>query len=66
MTEDPLAVIRKSPIRLIRSGYGYLISNIAAVKPTCEYNEVAASMALMSGQLLLKEADKLEFNNPNM
>jgi glycerol-1-phosphate dehydrogenase [NAD(P)+] len=67
-----ITVIRNSPIQLIRSGYGDLISNITAVKDWQlgkdlkdeEYNEVAASMALMPAQLLLREAENLDLKNP--
>ncbi len=67
-----ITIIRNSPIRLIRSGYGDLISNTTAVKDWIlgkekkeeEYNEVAASTALMPAQLLLKEAEVLDFKNP--
>jgi glycerol-1-phosphate dehydrogenase [NAD(P)+] len=67
-----ITIIRNSPIRLIRSGYGDLISNITAVKDwelgkdknDEEYNEVAASMALMPAQLLLREAEMLDLKNP--
>ena len=68
-----ITVIRNSPIRLIRGGYGDLISNITAVKDWKlgkekkdeEYNEVAASMALMPAQLLLREAESLDLKNPS-
>ncbi len=67
-----ITIIRNSPIRLIRSGYGDLISNVTAVKDWVlgrekkgeEYSEVAASMALMPAQLLLKEAENLDLKNP--
>ncbi|MET1125057.1 MAG: sn-glycerol-1-phosphate dehydrogenase [Archaeoglobaceae archaeon] len=67
-----ITIIRNSPIRLLRSGYGDLISNVTAVKDWVlgrekkgeEYSEVAASMALMPAQLLLKEAEALDLKNP--
>ena len=63
-----LVVLRHSPIRLLRAGYGDLISNVTAVKDWKlardvvgeEYNEVAASMAEMPASLMLSSADKLD------
>ncbi|AEA46859.1 iron-containing alcohol dehydrogenase [Archaeoglobus veneficus] len=68
-----ITVIRNSPIRLVRSGYGDLISNVTAVKDWKlgkeikdeEYSEVAASMALMPANLLLAEADRLDLKTPS-
>ena len=68
-----ITIIRNSPIRLIRSGYGDLISNVTAVKDWKlgkdvkdeEYNEVAASMALMPANLLLVEAERLDLKTPS-
>lgn len=56
-----LVVLKHSPIRLLRSGFGDLLSNITAVKDWRlakdkfgeDYNEVAASMALMPANLML-------------
>ena len=56
-----LTILRHSPIRLLRSGYGDLISNVVAVKDWKlgkekkgeEFNEVAASMAIMPARLML-------------
>ncbi len=56
-----LTILRHSPIRLLRSGYGDLISNVVAVKDWRlgkekmgeEFNEVAASMAIMPAKLML-------------
>ncbi|HIP63572.1 MAG TPA: iron-containing alcohol dehydrogenase [Archaeoglobus profundus] len=63
-----LTILRHSPIRLLRSGYGDLISNIVAVKDWKlardkigeEYNEVAASMALMPANLMLTNPGNLK------
>ena len=63
-----ITIIRNSPIRLVRSGYGDLISNVTAVKDWKlardvvgeEYNEVAASMAEMPANLMLSSADMLD------
>ena len=68
-----ITIIRNSPIRLIRAGYGDLISNVTAVKDWKlgkdikdeEYNEVAASMALMPANLLLVEAERLDLKTPS-
>ncbi|OYT35552.1 glycerol-1-phosphate dehydrogenase [Archaeoglobales archaeon ex4484_92] len=65
-----LEVIKSCPIRLIRSGYGDLISNITAVKDwqlardlTNEpYDEIAASLALMSAELMLNKSHDLDFS----
>jgi glycerol-1-phosphate dehydrogenase [NAD(P)+] len=56
-----LLILRHSPIRLLRSGYGDLLSNVTAVKDWRlakekvgeDFNEVAASMALMPANLML-------------
>ncbi|MET1125045.1 MAG: sn-glycerol-1-phosphate dehydrogenase [Archaeoglobaceae archaeon] len=72
-TNPPLAVfadievIKRCPIRLIRSGYGDLISNVSAVKDWQiaaekvgeSYNEVAASIALMPAELMLSKVEGL-------
>ena len=66
-----LTILRHSPIRLLRSGYGDLISNVVAVKDWKlgkekkgeEFNEVAASMAIMPAKLMLMSADKLDLRN---
>ncbi|RLI78922.1 glycerol-1-phosphate dehydrogenase [Archaeoglobales archaeon] len=63
-----LVILRHSPIRLLRAGYGDLISNVTAVKDWKlardvvgeEYNEVAASMAEMPANLMLSSADMLD------
>jgi len=63
-----LVVLRHSPIRLLRSGYGDLISNVTAVKDWKlaeekvgeDFNEVAASMAVMPANLMLSDADRLD------
>ncbi|WP_456371026.1 sn-glycerol-1-phosphate dehydrogenase [Geoglobus sp.] len=60
-----LTILRKSPVRYLRSGYGDLISNVTAVKDWIlakekvdeEYNEVAASMAVMPANLMLTTAN---------
>ncbi len=65
-----LTILRKSPVRFLRAGYGDLVSNITAVKDWIlakekvdeEYNEVAASMAVMPASLLLKTAN-LDISN---
>ena len=65
-----LTILRRSPIRYLRAGYGDLVSNITAVKDWIlakekmdeEYNEVAASMAVMPATLLLKTAN-LDISN---
>jgi len=56
-----LVILRHSPIRLLRSGFGDLLSNVTAVKDWKlakektgeDFNEVAASMALMPASLML-------------
>ncbi len=56
-----LVILRHSPVRLLRSGFGDLISNITAVKDwklakekkNEVFNEVAASMAVMPANLML-------------
>ncbi len=56
-----LTILRNSPIRFLRAGFGDLISNITAVKDWKlardkideEYNEVAASMAYLPSTLML-------------
>ncbi len=63
-----LVILRHSPIRLLRSGYGDLISNTVAVKDWLlsrektgeDYNEIAASMAVMPANLMLTSAKKLD------
>ena len=63
-----LTVLRSGPIRLLRSGYGDLISNIVAVKDWKlardkvgeEFNEVAASMAMMPASFMLTNAERLD------
>ena len=65
-------IIRKCPIRLIRSGYGDLISNVTAVKDWQlardligeDYSEVAASMAIMPAELMLSKAKELDLTIP--
>jgi glycerol-1-phosphate dehydrogenase [NAD(P)+] len=63
-----LVILRHSPIRLLRSGYGDLISNTVAVKDWIlsrektgeEYNEIAASMAVLPANLMLSAAEELD------
>jgi glycerol-1-phosphate dehydrogenase [NAD(P)+] len=63
-----LSIIKNCPIRLLRSGYGDLISNISSVKDWQlardlvgeDYNEVAASIAVMPAQLMVSKADDLD------
>ncbi len=63
-----LTILKHSPIRLLRSGYGDLISNVVAVKDWMlardkvgeDYNEVAASMAIMPANFMLMSAEKLD------
>jgi glycerol-1-phosphate dehydrogenase [NAD(P)+] len=63
-----LVVLKHSPIRLLRSGYGDLVSNITAIKDWKlakekvgeDFNEVAASMAVMPAGLMLSSAEKLD------
>ena len=65
-----LTILRRSPVRYTRAGYGDLVSNITAVKDWIlakektdeDYNEVAASMAVMPASLLLKTAN-LDISN---
>ncbi len=67
-----LNIIRSCPIRLIRSGYGDLISNVSAIKDWKlardligeRYNEVAASIAVMPAELMLSKADELDLTLP--
>lgn len=66
-----LTILRKSPVRFLRAGFGDLVSNITAVKDwelsrdkTGEdYSEVAASMAVMPANLMLKSANS-DVQNP--
>ncbi len=66
-----LTILRHSPIRLLRSGYGDLISNVVAVKDWKlardkigeDFNEVAASMAMMPANFMLMCAEKLDLRN---
>ncbi len=66
-----LTILRHSPIRLLHSGYGDLISNVVAVKDWKlardkigeEFNEVAASMAIMPANFMLMSAEKLDLRN---
>ncbi|AIY91207.1 sn-glycerol-1-phosphate dehydrogenase [Geoglobus acetivorans] len=59
-----LTILRKSPVRYLRAGFGDLISNITAIRDwelsrdkTGEaYSEVAASMAVMPASLMIKSA----------
>jgi glycerol-1-phosphate dehydrogenase [NAD(P)+] len=63
-----LVILKHSPIRLLRSGYGDLVSNITAIKDWIlsrektgeNYDEIAASMAVMPANLLLNAAEKLD------
>jgi glycerol-1-phosphate dehydrogenase [NAD(P)+] len=63
-----LDVIKSCPIRLIRSGYGDLISNVSSVKDWQlardlvgeAYSEVAASIAVMPAELMLSKARELD------
>lgn len=65
-------IIKNSPIRLLRSGYGDLVSNISSVKDWQlardivgeSYNEVAASIAVMPAQLMISRADDLNLTLP--
>lgn len=71
-----LVVMRHSPVRLIRSGYGDLLSNVTAVKDWHlakekvgeAFDEVAASMAIMPANLMLnaKKLDLREINGLEM
>lgn len=66
-----LEIIRKSPVKLLRAGYGDLISNIVEVKDWLlgvekneeDYDEIVASISSMPAMLLLKSADELDFRN---
>lgn len=66
-----LSIIKNCPIRLLRSGYGDLISNISAVKDWQlardlvgeSYNEVAASIAVMPAQLIASKANEFDLTN---
>ena len=65
-----LIILRHSPVRLLRSGYGDLISNVVAVKDWKlvrdkvgeDFNEVAASMAIMPANLMLESGRGLKEN----
>ena len=67
-----LEIIAKSPIRLLRSGYGDLISNLVEVKDWLlgvekmdeDYDEIVASISTMPAMLLLKSAEELDFKDP--
>jgi len=64
-------ILRKSPVRLLRSGYGDLISNLVEVKDWMlgvekideDYDEIVASISTMPAMLLLKSADELDFRD---
>jgi glycerol-1-phosphate dehydrogenase [NAD(P)+] len=66
-----LEIIRNSPVRLLRSGYGDLISNLVEVKDWLlgvekideDYDEIVASISSMPAMLLLKSADELDFRD---
>ncbi|AGK61981.1 Glycerol dehydrogenase-related enzyme [Archaeoglobus sulfaticallidus PM70-1] len=66
-----LIILKHSPIRLLKSGYGDLISNTVAVKDWHlskevtgeDYNEISASMAALPAKLMLDSAEKLDFRN---
>jgi glycerol-1-phosphate dehydrogenase [NAD(P)+] len=68
-----LVILKHSPIRLLRSGYGDLISNTVAVKDWLlskektgeDYNEIAASMAVMPATLMLSSAEELDLKQIN-
>ncbi len=62
------SIISRCPIRLIRAGFGDLISNVTAVKdwklakeidPT-DYSEVAASIASMPAEMALERTPSIE------
>ncbi len=61
-------VISLCPIRLIRAGFGDLISNITAVKDwklakdveQIDYSEIAASIAYMPAEMLLEKTPEIE------
>ncbi len=65
-------IIKNCPIRLLRSGYGDLVSNLSSVKDWQlardlvgeDYNEVAASLAVMPAQLMVSKADELDLTLP--
>ncbi|WP_202320087.1 sn-glycerol-1-phosphate dehydrogenase [Archaeoglobus neptunius] len=67
-----LNIIKNCPIRLLRSGYGDLVSNISSVKDWQlardfvgeDYNEVAASIAVMPAQLMISKADEIDLTLP--
>ncbi len=66
-----LDIIRDSPIRLLRAGYGDLISNLVesrdwllgVEKKDEEYDEIVASISTLPALLLLKSAEELNFRN---
>ncbi|AEA46545.1 sn-glycerol-1-phosphate dehydrogenase [Archaeoglobus veneficus] len=68
-----LVILRHSPIRLLRSGFGDLVSNVTAVKDWKlakekkgdAFNEVAASMAVMPANLLLN-SDRLDLRGSDV
>lgn len=68
-----LSIIKNCPIRLLRSGYGDLISNISSVKDWQlardivgeSYNEVAASIAVMPAQLVASKANEFDLTTPS-
>ena len=68
-----LVILRYSPIRFLRSGYGDLISNVTAVrdwklardKMDEEYNDIAASIAVMPANLMLSQAEHLDLKQPS-
>jgi glycerol-1-phosphate dehydrogenase [NAD(P)+] len=63
-----LTIIKKCPIRLLRSGYGDLISNVSSIKDWQlardligeNYSEVAASISVMPAELMLSKAEELD------
>ncbi|WP_456330176.1 sn-glycerol-1-phosphate dehydrogenase [Archaeoglobus sp.] len=67
-----LNIIKNCPIRLLRSGYGDLVSNVSSVKDWQlardlvgeDYNEVAASLAVMPAELMVSKADELDLTLP--
>lgn len=66
-----LDIIRKSPVRLLRSGYGDLVSNLVEVKDWLlgvqkvdeDYDEIVASISTMPAMLLLRSAEDLDFRD---
>lgn len=66
-----LEIIGNSPVRLLRSGYGDLISNLVEVKDWLlavekideDYDEIVASISTMPAMLLLKSAEELDFTH---